>query len=377
MRSLKVMTWINLNPRKLGTLEEYCVVLSEELGVRGHSSLLAFSTLPPQWLSERFCAAGAQVISIELSDTLRMGLALLKTTRRYQVDVIHCTFFPLSSALNFFMRVSSATTIILSDQASRYPEHVESYKKFLLCVKNRILTSFVDLIIADAKFIRDKLVLEDYVNAAKVITLYNGVNLNRFKPGDDGKDIRKEFAIRPDSPVVTTVAWAIPEKGVDTYLRAAKEVLKRFANAVFLVVGDGPLLDSLKHLAVELGISERVVFTGLRNDTDAILRATDVAVLLSTWEEAFSFSMLEAMASGKPLVASDIGAIPEAVDHGRTGFLVRPGDHTAVSDAIITLLSDKELSVRMGKAARQKCEEFYDLRVMAKKTVDIYETMCV
>jgi len=376
MQSLRVMTWINLNPRKLGTLEEYCLALSEELTLRGHSSLLAFSHPPPKWLNERFYSVGADVISIELNNILATGLALLKTARRYKVDIIHGTFIPLFSLLNMFMHFSCARGIILSDQTSRYAENIGPYKSLMRYVKNKILASCVDLIIADAKFIRDKLVLENYVNPTKVITLYNGVNLSRFRPSQDGESIRREFNIRPDTAVVTTVAFAIPEKGLDTYLRAAREVLKEVRNTVFFVVGDGPLLDSLKQLSSELGIATRVVFTGLRNDTEAILAATDVAVLLSTWGEAFSFAMLEAMASGKALVASDKGAIPEAVDDGRTGFLVPAGNYGATAEAIIKLLRDRNLLATMGKAAREKCEKFYDLRVMAKKTVDIYESMC-
>jgi glycosyltransferase involved in cell wall biosynthesis len=370
------MTWINLYPRKLGTVEEYCLFLSEELALRKHSSLLAFSHAPPKWLNERFCSVGAEVIGMELNNTLATGLALLKAARRYKVDIIHGTFIPLFSPLNMFMHLSGARGVIFSDQTSRCAENIGPYMKCMRYIKNKIMTSCVDLIIADAKFIRDKLVFEDYVNPTRVITLYNGVNLNRFRPNQDGESIRREFNISPDTAVVTTVAFAIPEKGLDTYLRAAREVLKEVRDTVFFVVGDGPLLDSLKKLSSELGIGSRVVFTGLRNDTEAILAATDVAVLLSTWGEAFSFAMLEAMASGKALVASNKGAIPEAVDDGRTGFLVPAGNHSATAGAIIKLLRDRNLLATMGKAAREKCERLYDLRLMAKETVDIYESMC-
>lgn len=348
--------------------------LSEELVSRGHSSLLAFSRMPPDWLMDRFHSVGADIIQLDPTKRFATLPSLMRTVKQYGVDVIHCTFIPMFSSLTGFMRLSSAKRLVFSDQTSRSLKASKRYKKPIHYAKNKMLARLIDLIIADAEYIRRSLVTDSYVHDSKIVTLYNGVNLERFKPGQNGTLVREEFKIDPHTRVVTTIASAIHEKGLDVYLRAAKEVVKYYPNTVFFVVGDGPLLSQLKGLAVKLGISEHVIFTGLRNDTHEILAVTDIAVLLSRWGEAFSFAMLEVMASGKPLVASEIGAIPEAVDHERTGFLVPPGDHTRVADTIMKVLSDERLMRDIGNAAREKCEKHYDIRTMVKKTVDIYES---
>jgi glycosyltransferase involved in cell wall biosynthesis len=374
VKHLRVMTWIDLNPRKLGSLEEYCLFLSEELRRRGHSSILAFSQLPPDWLRDQFRSVGAETVKIDQTSLMATGLQLIRIIREFKVDIIHCTFLEIFSPLNIFLRFSSLATVMFSDQLSRYPHNPpKSYQRVIRYVKNRLLDKCFDLIIADSEYLKRSVTEEYYGSPGKVILLYNGVNLDRFKPDQTGENIRKEFRIPSDASVVTAIAAAIPEKGLDVYLRAAQQVIRRFPKALFFVVGDGPILPDLRRMAKELGIDGQVVFAGLRNDTHEILAVTEIAVLLSRWGEAFSFAMLEAMASGKPLVASRIGAIPEAVDDGRTGVLVPPDNDAAVADAIIRLLSDPGLTCRMGRAARDKCEKLYDLRAMVKKTVDIYE----
>jgi len=369
------MTWIDLDPRKFGSIEEYCLFLSDELVSRGHTSLLAFPKVMPDWLKQRFHQVGANIIELKLGNSLPTGLRLMRTIKQYRVDIIHCTFIPIFSPLTFFLGLSRARELIFSDQLSRFLETPRAYRKTICHTKSWILCPLIDLIIADAEYIRQSLITDCYVNPSKIVRLYNGVNLDRFKPGEDGGTIRDELNISAETSVITTIAWAIPHKGLDVYLRAAKEVIKYFPKTVFLVVGDGPLLHWLRKSAMETGISKNVIFTGLRTDIHKLLAATDIAVLLSRWGEAFSFSMLEAMASGKPLIASEIGAIPEGVDDGKTGILVPPGDHAAVAQAIIKLLGDKRLLVDMGNAAREKCEKYYDIRTMVKQTVDIYEAL--
>ena len=374
MRSLKVMTWIHLDPRKLGTIEEYCYFLSRELAARGHSSLLAFSKAPPDWLKEYFHSAGAAITIIDRTVMVSTGIRLIKTVADNRVDIIHCTFLPVISGLNVFMRLSSTDKVIVSDQASRVCGTRSPIGRPIRYLRSKLLSPLIDLIIADAEYLRKSLIEDFYVSPDKIVTLYNGVNLDRFTPAQDGTAIREEFKIDPDAPVITAIAWLIFEKGLDVYLKAAPKVLEVFPRAVFLVVGDGPLLDDLKELARTLNIADHVVFTGLRNDTHKILAAADIAVLLSRWEEAFSFSMLEAMASGRPLVATTKGAIPEAVEHGKTGLLVPPEDPNAVADALIKLLDDKAALKEIGNAARRKCQDHYDIRKMVKNTVDLYES---
>ncbi|MGH7263540.1 MAG: glycosyltransferase family 4 protein [Candidatus Rokuibacteriota bacterium] len=371
---MKVLTLVDLHPVKLGSLEEYCITLTEGLISRGHTSLLGFPRLPPPWMAEKFLEAGAELVELRVERTMANGIRLRRSINQRGVDIVHCTFMPIFSVLTLFMWLSGCRRVIFSDQVSRVEAPRTRLRRALSVLKNRTMSPLVDLIIADAHYIRRTL-LEDHVPAAKVRVLYNGVNVKRFRPDQGGEVIRRELGIPDGAPVVTTIAAAIREKGLDTFLRAAAEVLKRQPNAVFLVVGTGPLVGDLKALSCSLGIADHVRFTGLRNDTHEILAATDIGILLSRWQEAFSFAMLEVMASGTPLVASRIGAIPEAVDDGETGILVTPDDHHEVAARISELLEDPARMRAMGHAARAKCVRHYDARKMVEATIDLYEAM--
>ena len=115
-----------------------------------------------------------------------------------------------------------------------------------------------------------------------------------------------------------------------------------------------------------------MIFTGLVEETQDLFAVSDVVAFLPRWREAFAFSMLETMGSGKPLVASSVGAVPEAVIHGETGLLVPPDDPDATAKAMLELLADPAKARRLGSAARRRCEERYDLRDLVRRTVDIY-----
>jgi glycosyltransferase involved in cell wall biosynthesis len=372
---MKVLTLIALHPEKLGSLEEYCIILTESLRSRGYTSLLGFSRLPPPWLAEKFVDAGAKLLEFGVKPTMANGIRLWRRINELDVDIVHCTFIPIFSLLTVFMGLSGCGRVIFSDQVSRVETPRSWLRRTLSVLRNRSMSPLIDLIIADAQYVRRSLLEENQVPAAKVRVLYNGVNLKRFHPNCDGQAIRRELKIPDGAPVVTTIAAAIHEKGLDTFLRAAAEILKRHPDSVFLIVGTGPLVRELEALACSLHIMDHVRFTGLRNDTHEILAATDIGVLLSRWQEAFSFAMLEVMASGTPLVASRIGAIPEAVDDGETGVLVTPDDHYEVAARISELLEDPERLRVMGHAARAKCVRHYDARMMVEATIDLYETM--
>jgi len=364
-----------LHPVKFGSLEEYCIILTEGLRSRGYTSLLGFPRLPPPWLAEKFRDAGAELLELRVEPTMANGIRLRRSMTEHGVDIVHCTFIPIFSVLTVFMWLSGCRSIIFSDQVSRVETSRSRLRRTLSLLRNRSMSPLVDVIIADAQYIRRNLIEESHVPAAKVRVLYNGVNLKRFHADRDGEVIRRELNIPDGAPVVTTIAAAIHEKGLDTFLRAAAEVLKRHPEAVFLVIGDGPLLGDLETLSESLHIANHVRFTGLRNDTHDILAATDIGVLLSRWQEAFSFAMLEVMASGTPLVASRIGAIPEAIDDGETGVLVTPDDHHEVAARISELLEDPERMRAIGHAGRAKCVRHYDARKMVEATIDLYETM--
>lgn len=199
---------------------------------------------------------------------------------------------------------------------------------------------------------------------AKIQVVHNGVDVDRYayvSPSQRDAGLAAELGIEPGDKVVGIVAALRREKDHATFLRAAKLVLAREPRARFLVIGKGKIMAEVTALAVELGIADRVSFTGRRTDVPAVLAMLDVFTLTSTTIECFPMSLLEAMAVGRPAVCTAVGGVPEMIEEGVTGHLVEPRDVAALADRYLALLSDPALADTMGRAARRRLETEFTL----------------
>ncbi len=217
---------------------------------------------------------------------------------------------------------------------------------------NRMLTPITDAFIAVAGAHGEYLVQRERFPRGKVNVIPNGVDVERFGAGADRLATRQQLGLTPTTPVVGIVAALRPEKDHELFLRAAAQVRVRVPEAVFLIVGDGPLRPKLEALAGELGIAPAVQFLGTRSDIPKLLGAMDVFALTSR-NEANPVSILEAMAAGLPVVAPDVGSIAESVSDGITGYLTPQGDADQTAGRICELLENIELARGMGRAGRQ------------------------
>jgi glycosyltransferase involved in cell wall biosynthesis len=156
----------------------------------------------------------------------------------------------------------------------------------------------------------------------------------------------------PGRPVVGLVGRLVPEKGVDVFLRAAALVSAVVPQARFLVVGDGPLRPDLEHRAAVLGLAGAVTFTGYRSDAPRLLAGLDVLAVPSR-SDGSPLVVCEAMAAGVPVVASRVGGLPDLVEDGGSGLLVRPGEAEDLARALVSLLLDPEAARRLGARGRR------------------------
>ena len=175
-----------------------------------------------------------------------------------------------------------------------------------------------------------------------------------------------------DRIVVGTVARLSAEKGTSVLIEAAAKICPDFPQALFVVVGDGPLRSSLEARVRELGMKEQFLFAGERNDVDQIYRSFDVYVLPS-FQEGMPMALLEAMAAGLPVVATKVGGVPDLVCDPSVGTLVEPGDPTAIATGIRDLLSDQSRRERMGSNARRRVETQFSAAAMAQNYVELYQ----
>jgi glycosyltransferase involved in cell wall biosynthesis len=224
-----------------------------------------------------------------------------------------------------------------------------------------------DVIVANSEATRRA--VEDRVRCGTV-TVHNGVDIDRFRPDVDGAAIRRELGVPDDVPLVGMVGMLAPWKGQDVFLRAACRISERVPEARFVIVGDeiyttnghGKHRADLQQLAAELNLGSRVIFTGYRDDMPAVMASLDVLVHASVEAEPFGRVLIEAMASGKPVIATIGGGTSEIVTDGETGALVSPGSPDAIAQALERLLAERELGVAMGSRGRECVEQRFTVR---------------
>jgi glycosyltransferase involved in cell wall biosynthesis len=198
------------------------------------------------------------------------------------------------------------------------------------------------------------------------------VDEKRFSHSQKTLSARQALGIELGFPVLGTVSSLNPHKGHTYLLEAATKVLEIFPTAQFLLVGDGRMKEELEIKAQNLNLLSSIKFLGIRKDIPEILAVIDIFVLPSSSREGLGISLLEAMAAEKPVVASDIGGIPEVVIDGETGFLVPPKNSHDLAGAIIELLKNPAKAALMGQQGRQRVKEKFTTQQMLENIDELY-----
>jgi glycosyltransferase involved in cell wall biosynthesis len=210
--------------------------------------------------------------------------------------------------------------------------------------------------------------LDSGVRSHKIVRIPNGVDLAGFEASTPmDREVRSGSVA-----VVGVVGRLVKEKGCDSFLRAAADVLPHFPGTKFLFIGDGPERNSLELLARDLSIQEKVIFLGHSSDMPRIYASLDFCVLPSLLE-GMPMTILEAMAAGKPIIATRVGEIPNMLDTDVNGLLVAPGSVAELSAAMIRLLGDPSLRSRLGENGRRKAFESFSAEVMARAYIALYD----
>jgi glycosyltransferase involved in cell wall biosynthesis len=228
-----------------------------------------------------------------------------------------------------------------------------------------------DRIIAISNALKNWLITVERLPSWKMEVVHYGIDTKAvvYAP-------REAFIASSSAIIVGTVSRLIPQKGIDVLIRAFAEVVRAKPNVSLVVVGDGPERSNLHRLSVELHVDDRITFTGpiLHAEIGGWLSRFDIFAF-PTYGEGFGLALLEAMALGKPVVASNVMAIPELLgDHG-AGVLVPPGDVHALSGAILRLANDSRLRANLGAIAMQRASDEFTVDTMVSRTLRIYEAV--
>lgn len=228
----------------------------------------------------------------------------------------------------------------------------------------------VDHFICASDAIR-KVLLADGVAPSRAVTVHEGIDLGRVAAAPPAA-LHEELWLPHGSPVVGNVAALVPHKGQRHFVEAAALVVREVPDARFVIAGEGELRPTLEHLIKHLKLEKHVFLAGFRPDVLSLHKAFDIFVM-SSITEGLGTSLLDAMACGRPIVATTAGGMPEVVQDGTTGILVPPRDNQAMADAIVKLLKDEALRGRMGAAGLSLANAKFSAERMVADTLHVYE----
>ena len=216
----------------------------------------------------------------------------------------------------------------------------------------------------------------DYINlsvcsSGKLLKIHSGVDVEQFMQSNGNRvEKRRSLGLDQNETVIGFVGWLLPIKGPEYLMKAMEYVWPEHQEASLVFVGKGDLDVDLRAQALQMSANGRVKFLGWRNDIHEIMPIFDMLVLPSL-NEGMGRVLVEAMAAGKPVIASEVGGIPDLVRHGETGYLVPPADEKALADGIKKLLDDPARAKQMGQRGKEHCRQF-SLEAMIEKLDDLY-----
>jgi len=355
---------------EVGGGEMMAARLAERLD-RNRFRSVVFCLQEPGWLARELMARGTRVVVFDAGEGVKPGLVsrLWAALRSEGVDIVQCH--------NTMPLLYGGMAAALPNRGLRRPallitKHGMTFWRGWRqsMVARSLLRRATVVAVSDQ--IRSAMVAGRWSDGARVRTILNGIDPERYRPGDGRAAVRRELGLPADAFVAGIVARLSPEKDHANLLRAFALASPRMPGARLVVVGDGPLREELENQAREAGIGDRCVFAGERQDVPRLLAALDLFVLSST-REGTPLTLLEAMASEVSTVTTAVGGIPKVVVPGQTGLLVPPSDPAALADAMAQMFLDPGTRERMGKLGRQVVIDDYSIDRMARDYEGLYE----
>lgn len=309
---------------------------------------------------------------------LRLLSAIKRTILQYKPDIIHTH----GVKANFFSRLAArgnVSTLITTVHSSLRYDYVNPLAYMIVSLMERGTRRFNKHFIAVSATIGE-LLRQDGIPADAISVIYNGIDLTPLRRTElrqtDRQLLRREWNIPDDAFVFGTVARFVPVKGLPHLVNGFARLLREQPENDFrlVMVGDGPERQVLEDKVKEHGIGDRVHLTGFRQDIPACLHAIDAFVHSSIYE-ALGYTIIEAMASEVPVIATNVGGVKEFVTPHETGLLINPADAQALADAMKTIAADPGLRSKLVQQALQMVEETFTVGQMARKTAELYRSL--
>jgi sugar transferase (PEP-CTERM/EpsH1 system associated) len=301
----------------------------------------------------------------------RCSLRLARLLRRERVAVVQAhQYTPFFYALT--ARLLCRRPAVLFTEHGRHQPDYPRRKRMLF---NRVFLERRDRVVAVGEAVRQALIVNEGLRAERVAVIYNGIDLGGFDGGGPERAaVRQEIGVDPNAFLLIQVARLDYLKDHGTAVRTLEQVVRQRPEARLVLVGDGPERDKIARLVGERGLVGHVRFLGQRGDVARLLRAADVFLLTST-SEGIPVTVLEALAAGLPVVATNVGGMREIVEEGRTGLLAPAGDDAALAQHVLLLADQPALRTALGERGREVAAARFSERQMHAGYVRLYQEL--
>jgi glycosyltransferase involved in cell wall biosynthesis len=322
--------------------------------------------------AEEIAAQGIETFELDRGSRLDLSawIPLISFLRRERVDILHCHKFGSNVWGTLAGRLAGVPVVIAH-------EHTWSYegrplRRFL---DRELIARAADVFLAVSREDRRRMIEVEHIEPGRIrVTPMAPLAFTLPRSPTHTRRIRAELDIRADDPVVGTVSVLRRQKALDVLVRAALPLLSDFPRLKVLIAGGGPEEARLRALIGELGLKDTVILLGSwrAEEVPDFLSAIDVAVNCSNFEGTPA-AIVEAMAAGRPVVATRVGGTPDLIEHDVHGLLVKPQDVPGLAEAIRELLADPDRRARLGEAARARQRREFDVSVLVRRLEDLYE----
>lgn len=302
----------------------------------------------------------------------RCAARFSKLLRDERVDIVHAhQYTPFFYAM-MGRRLARRPAVLFTEHGRHFPDHRRAKR----VIANRLLLKRRDRVVGVGEAVRQALVANEGIKPDRVGVVFNGIDLVRFRNVEfDATEVRQELGLANGEMLLLQVARLDYLKDHTTALRALKRVTESLPDVRLILVGDGPERANIEQLIIRLGLSEHVRLLGTRRDIPRLLAATDV-FLLTSISEGIPLTLIEAMASRVPVIATNVGGVSEVVKNEVTGLLAQAKGDAAIADHIVRLAKAPELRARMGSAGMQRAFTTFAEEQMHDSYDRLYQEMC-
>jgi len=304
-----------------------------------------------------------------LKDLLAL-IEIYRFIKKNNIEIVHTHSSKAGILGRWGARLARVKIIVHTVHGWSFNDYQPILVRLFFIWLERLIAHFTDKLIVVSNYDKQKGLYNHIGKENKYSLIHYGIDYTEF--GTRGQNIRKELGINTNGLVVCMVSCFKPQKSPQDFIRLAFLVKKVLPDVRFILVGDGILRKKIEKLIRKFNLEKQVILTGRRRDIPRILSAIDVFVLTSLWE-GLPIAVLEAMASSKPIIATNTGGIGEVIVEGKSGFLVPPGDMLKMSERLAVLLKDKNLRAQMGQNARESLDFNFTLTNMIRKNENLYE----